>query len=150
MQDSQELSTTNKNNVSRSPIWNYFKRVYINGVCRAQCLHIGCTKAFSIPNRTTSPLHKHLRNVHRIYNLKKQSNGRVATGRVRAKLLTRNKRELDNLAIVKDKSFNDFYKAGLKHLLQNTIPGNNNSSFRLVIFYVRLLLVLSDKFIFAL
>ena len=112
----------------KSPVWNYFERVLIDGVYRARCLKNGCDKTMALINWSTSPLFKHLRDIHQIQNLKKKSNGRVIVGRITRKLSKIKKKKLDDLAaeaIIKDgRSFNDFNKTGLKHFLQFAIPGN--------------------------
>ncbi|CAM4982729.1 unnamed protein product [Rotaria socialis] len=84
--DIHQGNTNKKGNPMRSPVWQYFKRISINGVYRAQCLENGCDKTLALINWTTSPLFKHLRDVHKIHNLKKNSNGRVFVGRVKHKL----------------------------------------------------------------
>ncbi|CAF3428184.1 unnamed protein product [Rotaria socialis] len=125
--DIHQGNTNKKGNPMRSPVWQYFKRISINGVYRTQCLENGCDKTLALINWTTSPLFKHLRDVHKIHNLKKNSNGRVFVGRVKHKLAKTKKKKLDNLAveaIIKDgRSFNDFNKTGLKQFLQYAIPG---------------------------
>ncbi|CAF1229855.1 unnamed protein product [Adineta steineri] len=112
-----------------SSVWNYFKRVSINGVNRAECLQKECGKTFSLVNWSTSALFKHLRDIHKIENLKKNTNGRVIIGRIQHKLSKAQKKKLDSLAIeaiIKDgRSFNDFNKTGLKRFLQYAIPGYN-------------------------
>ncbi|CAF4612781.1 unnamed protein product, partial [Rotaria sp. Silwood2] len=113
-----QVNTTKNNNRLKSPVWNYFKRVLINGVYRAQCLEKGCSKTFSLINWSTSSLFKHLRDVHKIENLKKNTNGRVIVGRVVPKLSKTTKKKLDHLAIeavIKDgRSFNAFNKSGFR------------------------------------
>ncbi|CAF1449689.1 unnamed protein product [Adineta steineri] len=125
---SSEADTFKKDNKrQRSSVWNYFKRVSINGVNRAECLEKECGKTFSLINWSTSALFKHLRDIHKIDNLKKVANGRVIIGRIQHKLSKAKKKKLDNLAIeaiIKDgRSFNDFNKTGLKRFLQYAIPG---------------------------
>ncbi|CAF3926712.1 unnamed protein product, partial [Rotaria magnacalcarata] len=110
-----------------SQVWKYFKQVEIDGVLRAKCVYGSCTQTLSIPNWSTSSLIKHLRTVHKVDDLKKSSNGRVATGRVIQKLPKARKKRLDRLAleaIVHDgRSFNDFHRSGLKRFFQYAIPG---------------------------
>ena len=110
-----------KSNGFKSAVWNHFKRVIINGVYRAQCLERGCKKTLSIPNLSTSSLHKHLRDVHKIEDLKKASNGHIKSAQSIQKLPKNKKKKLDHLAlepIIKDgRSFNDFNKSGLKRFL---------------------------------
>ncbi|CAF1479092.1 unnamed protein product [Adineta steineri] len=127
---SSEADTFKKDNKrQRSSVWNYFKRVSINGVNRAECLQKECGKTFSLVNWSTSALFKHLRDIHKIENLKKNTNGRVIIGRIQHKLSKAQKKKLDSLAIeaiIKDgRSFNDFNKTGLKRFLQYAIPGYN-------------------------
>ncbi len=128
-------STIKSNTTSKSPVWQYFKRVQINGVYRAQCLIDQCPATLSIPNWSTSSLFKHLRNIHKITTLKKNFNGRVVGGRVMPKLTKAKKKKLDHLAlaaIVKDgRSFNDFHKGGIKEFLDVAIPGNKEILFYL-------------------
>jgi hypothetical protein len=127
-------STIKDSITSKSPVWQYFKRVQINGVYRAQCLIAQCPTTLSIPNGSTSSLFKHLKNIHKITTLKKKFNGRVIEGRVVPKLTKEKKKTLDHLAlaaIVKDgRSFNDFHKSGIKRFLDAAIPGNKE-----IIFY---------------
>jgi len=128
-------STIKDNITSKSPVWQYFKRVQINGVYRAQCLIAQCPTTLSIPNWSTSPLYKHLKNVHKITTLKKKFNGRIIEGRVIPKLTKERKKTLDHLAlaaIVKDgRSFNDFHKSGIKQFLDAAVPGDKEILFDL-------------------
>ena len=127
-EDIQQVNTTGKLKPLKSPVWSYFKRVLIDGIYRAQCLENGCTKTLAIPNWSTSPLYKHLREIHKIEDLKKKPNGRGIVGGVIHKLTLTKKKKFDHLAleaIIKDgRSFNDFNKSGLKRFLQYAIPGN--------------------------
>ncbi|CAM2718545.1 unnamed protein product [Rotaria socialis] len=126
-QNTQPIKRTKKNYLLRSQVWKYFKQVEIDGVLRAKCVYGSCTQTLSIPNWSTSSLIKHLRTVHKVDDLKKSSNGRVATGRVIQKLPKARKKRLDRLAleaIVHDgRSFNDFHRSGLKRFFQYAIPG---------------------------
>jgi hypothetical protein len=128
-------STIKSNTTSKSAVWQYFKRVQIDGVYRAQCLIDQCPATLSIPNGSTSSLFKHLRNIHKIITLKKNSNGRIVRGRVVPKLTKAKKKKLDHLAlaaIVKDgRSFNDFHKSGIKQFLDVAIPGKKEILFHL-------------------
>ena len=122
------IITIENNTTSKSAVRQYFKRVQVNGVYRAQCLIGQCPSTLSIPTGSTSPLFKHLKTVHQMTVLKKKFNGRVIEGRVIPKLTKEKKKKLDHLAlaaIVKDgRSFNDFHKSGIKQFLDAAIPGN--------------------------
>ncbi|CAF4597280.1 unnamed protein product, partial [Rotaria sp. Silwood2] len=104
-EDIEAINVTKKSSARNSDVWNYFKRIEINGVFLAKCLKKECSKILSTPNWITSSLIKHLNYVHKIRDLKKLPSHRFSASEGVQKLSKEKKSHINCLAleaIIKD------------------------------------------------
>ncbi|CAF2890154.1 unnamed protein product [Rotaria sp. Silwood2] len=118
-------STLTMGSGKQSRVWAYFERMYGDQGLQAKCLVSDCAKVLSTPLHSTSTLIRHLRDVHKVDELKPKEKlvNRSTDQRIPVKL----KKKLDGAvvaAIIEDgRSFGDFSKSGFQKFLQLALPG---------------------------